>query len=180
MPASVTDFNRRPEPPAPAFVTRVLRPVPRSLWRRVATILILLLGIQLLVLERDRLAERAWARPWLERACALLGCELAPWYAPQDFAVLSRDVRPYPNTGNVLQVSLSFRNDAPFAQAWPLLEVRFLDINGRVTGVRRFAAIEYLGAEPARRRIASGQTVNAELALFDPGQNSLSYEFRFF
>lgn len=179
MPSSAPDPVRHPEPAAPEFVTRVLRRTPQSLWRWLAAVLIVLLCVQLLVVERDRLAERAWARPWLERACALFGCELAPWYAPQDFAVLSHDVRPYPDTGNGLRMSLSFRNDAPFAQDWPILEVRFLDINGRITGVRRFVAREYLGAEPARRRIASGQTVNAELALLDPGQNSLSYEFQF-
>ena len=39
----------------------------------------LLLVLQVLLADRARLAADARTRPFMERACALLGCTLPPW-----------------------------------------------------------------------------------------------------
>ena len=145
----------------------------------VAFALLLLLCLQILVADRDRLAADPDWRPRIETLCATLRCSLPPWREPQAFRVTSREVRPHPTVPGVLLVSASFRNDAAFAQAWPQLELSLTDIDGQSLGLRRFAPSEYLGSAPATQRIAPGQSANLTLEIVDPGKRALAFGIAF-
>lgn len=100
--------------------------------------LALVLLLQIGVADRERLAADPVWRPRIERLCSLLGCELPPWREPSAFHLSSREVRPHPTVAGALLISITFRNDARFAQPWPLLELSLANLEGQPLGLRRF------------------------------------------
>lgn len=167
---------------APRFaVTRApvdARPVAWGWWLAAFGLLALLL-LQLVLADRARLAsDPAW-RPRLEAACGVLGCSLPPWREPDAFRVTNREVRPHPTAPGALLVTTSFRNDARWPQAWPLVEVALHDLDGQALGLRRFSPVEYLGNTPASPLIAPGQSASATLEILDPGKRAVAFTFDF-
>lgn len=168
---------------APRFATATGQPAPRrSLpwgWWLLLLALVVALVLQLMLADRARLAtDPAW-RPRLESLCGVLGCELPAWHEPAAFRVTSREVRRHPEDTRALLVSTSFRNDARWAQPWPVLEVALHDIDGQALGLRRFQPVEYLGSPPATELIAPGQSAMATLEILDPGQRAVAFTFDF-
>ena len=169
-------------PAAPVFVRpKPSEPVPRSLWlaRLCVPALALLLCLQFLVADRARLAaDRDW-RPRIVALCNVLGCDVPPWSEPAALHLTSRDLRPHPRLPGVLVVSASFRNDAPFAQPWPQLQLSLQNIDGESLGLRRFAPREYLGSTPATGMIGAGQSASIRVEILDPGRRAVAFGFEF-
>lgn len=154
---------------------------PSRRWPRGLLLLALLLSLCVFSVlgERERLATDADWRPMLTRLCSAIGCSLPPWREPQRFSVVAREVRPHPERQGALQLVLSFRNDARWAQAWPQLELGFADVDGNLQALRVFSPSEYLGGDPAFAEIASGQSVHVALDLVDPGKAALAFHIEF-
>ena len=169
-------------PRPPHFATSGTPPPARSFswgWLAAVVLLTALLLLQLVLADRHRLGGDADWRPRLEAVCALLRCSLPPWHEPGAFRVTNREVRPHPTAPGVLLVTTSFRNDARWPQAWPLMEVALHDLDGQALGLRRFAPTEYLGNPPASARIAPGQSASATLEILDPGKRAVAFTFDF-
>jgi hypothetical protein len=115
----------------------------------------------------------------MERLCAMLRCDLPPWREPAALRVTSRDVRPHPSVPGALLITASFSNQAPFAQAWPQLELTLTDLDGQSLGLRRFSPAEYLGSDPRSTRIAPGQSALVTLEIADPGMRALAFGIEF-
>ncbi len=77
-----------------------------------------------------------------------------------------------------LLASTTLVNKATSPQPYPLLTLRFSDINGAPLAQRRFLPREYL---PAGTDFKAGMTpdtpVLVELALVDPGKQAVNFEF---
>ena len=131
------------------------------------------------IADRERLARNADWRPTLQTICGVLGCILSPWQQTSAFEVTARDVRPHPSAKGALLITIAFRNNAAFAQTWPLLELTMSDLNGREIGMRRFHPREYLGSAPKAQSIAPGESANATLEVVDPGRDAVAYNFEF-
>lgn len=177
-------FGPRPRPagaPAPRFARERIR-IPRPpQWRWWLTSLGLLIVLIVIypIADRARLArDPAW-RPALLSVCNAIGCKLPPWKQPSAFTFLARDVGPHPSVKDALLVTVSFRNDAAFAQEWPLVELTMSDINGREIAFRRFRPQEYLGNAPKSSLIAPGVSANATLEVVNPGRDAVSFTFDF-
>jgi len=169
-------------PGAPVFVRPKTRaPIPRSQWLAWAAVplLALLLCLQFLVADRARLAaDRDW-RPRILALCGVLGCSVPPWREPAALRITSRDLRPHPQVPGVLVVSATFRNDAPFAQPWPQLQLSLQNIDRESLGLRRFAPREYLGAAPATAMLGPGQSASIRVEILDPGKRAVAFGFEF-
>ncbi|MOA50305.1 hypothetical protein D3C78_1733040 [compost metagenome] len=71
-------------------------------------------------------------------------------------------------------------NRAPFAQPFPLLELRFEDINGQSLASRRFKPGEYLAGELAGQTDMPPQTpIHIALEILDPGTQAVNYSLSF-
>ena len=142
--------------------------------------LLLSLLAQIGYAKREPLLDDARVRPWLDQACATLGCRLPLRHAAGKLALLSRDIRPHPSVANALIISASLRNDAAFAQAFPNVEIVLSDLDENRIAMRRFRPQEYLGDT---RTIASGMAPGSTTALVfevaDPGKNAVAFEFKF-
>ena len=162
----------KPKPPAPSRSPR------RWLWLLVPLLLATLL-LQIVLADRARLATDPLWRPRVLALCELLRCTVAPWHEPAALVLTSREVRPHPTAAGVLQVTATFRNDARFAQPWPLLQLSLVNVDGEALGLRRFGPSEYLGQEPTSALIAPGQSATLSLAIVDPGKRAVEFSFQF-
>lgn len=139
----------------------------------------LLLMLQIVLADWSKFAASPTWRPWLAQVCASLGCTLPPWHEPGAFVVLSREIQPHPSNAQALLVTASFRNDAPWRQDWPLLELALTDLDGSRIGLRRFYPPEYLGGTPSSDGLAPGQSATVALEILDPGNRAVAFEFDF-
>jgi hypothetical protein len=174
-------FGRPRHAHAPRFArTRIhiARPPQWHWWLAGFALLVLLLATYPIA-DRQRLARDAGWRPALQSLCNTVGCTLPSWSDTTAFEVTARDVRPHPSAKGALLITVSFRNNAQFAQDWPMLELSMSDLNGREIGMRRFRVQEYLGSAPKTPQIAAGQSANATLEVVDPGRDAVAYNFEF-
>jgi len=169
---------------APSFLhgPRMRRPVLHAApWQWIALAgLGLLLALQILIADRQRLgADPRW-RPWVAGVCQVLRCSVPAWREPAAFTMLSREVRPLPGHAGTLQVQATFRNDARWAQAWPLLQLSLADADGRTIGSRVLRPQEYLGrARPDSATLAPGQSAQIAFQVREPAAETAAFSFDF-
>lgn len=154
------------------------RGIPR--WQGVSVaVLLLALGVQILIADRARLASDAGWRPIVVNVCNLAGCDVPPWREPQAFVMLDRDVRPLPGAPGVLQARATFRNDARWAQPWPVLLLTLKDADGRSLGARAIAPADYLRGGTANRELAPGQSAQVAVRIREPSASVVAFSFDF-
>lgn len=152
-----------------------------SLFLTLGIILSIIAGLlQYAYYNRQELVKITELRPWLQKGCELAGCELAPPKDVKSIILSSKNIFTHPNTDNALMVSVTIINQANFAQAFPVLELRFENVRGQTIAARRFRAEEYLGIN--NHQIAKMQPdtpISFNLEIEDPGSDMVSYEFDF-
>ncbi|TWI10330.1 uncharacterized protein DUF3426 [Lysobacter ruishenii] len=150
-------------------------------WPGMAIIALLLatLVLQTLLAQRDELAAQPRWRPTLERVCGVLGCSLPAWRDPAAFTMVTRSVRPSPARPGVLEITATFRNDAPRDQAWPVLLLSLSDIHGQIVGARAFRPDEYRDQHTTGDTLAPGQTATVLLDVVEPAPDTVAFSFDF-
>ncbi len=91
----------------------------------------------------------------------------------------SRDFRAHPSAPGALLVTATFRNEAAFAQPWPLLRVTLTDLRGAQVGSRQFTVEQYLGREPESTTLLAGQSAQLVLELVDPAEETVAFSLDF-
>ncbi|MET1080646.1 MAG: DUF3426 domain-containing protein [Pseudomonas sp.] len=128
----------------------------------------------------DELARQDQYRPWFEQLCPSLGCSLP---SKVDISLIKSSnlvVRSHPEFTGALVVDAILYNRAPFAQPFPLLEMRFADINSQLLASRRFKPSEYLAGELAGQLEMPPQTpIHISLDILDPGIKAVNYSLSF-
>jgi predicted Zn finger-like uncharacterized protein len=126
------------------------------------------------------LARQDQYRPWFEQLCPLIGCALPSKVEITQIKSSNLVVRSHPEFSGALVVDAILYNRAPFAQPFPLLEMRFADINGRLLASRRFKPSEYLAGELAGQAEMPPQTpIHVSLDILDPGTQAVNYSLSF-
>jgi hypothetical protein len=90
-------------------------------------------------------------------------------------------VRSHPEVDGALIVNAIIVNEAPFAQPFPELELRFTSLEGNLVASGRFQPHQYLAGElEGAEKIQSLTPVHIELEFEDPGSEAVNYlmEFR--
>jgi hypothetical protein len=171
-----------PRADLPTFAARRIAVPLRRLdgaWWVGSVALAALLGAQIVLSERATLSRDPGWRPWLQLACARLGCDLPAWRDVATLRLTARDVRPHASVADAMTISASFRNDAPFPQGWPVLQITMSNLDGKPIALRRFTVDEYLGAAPREDTLAPGQSASATLEVQDPGKEAVAFAFEF-
>jgi predicted Zn finger-like uncharacterized protein len=166
--------------PAFAAAKRRARAPRNAPWLIGSVLLLATLAGQIAWAERARWIDDGRARAWLEPICAHLGCRLPLRRDAATLALLSRDIRPHPSVPGALIISATLRNDAPFAQPFPTVQITLSDLDEKRVAMRRFRPSEYLADA---RAIGAGLAPGASTALVfevaDPGRNAVAFEFEF-
>ncbi|MGF6710551.1 putative Zn finger-like uncharacterized protein [Luteibacter sp. W1I16] len=164
----------------PRFAKRQRRSWHTAAWAAVCTVLILGLGIQLAWAKREALIADPAIGPMLETGCAMLGCRLPLVSDPSRLRLLARDVEQHPSVTDGLLITASVRNDASFAQPYPVVTIVLTDANGQRLAMRRFQPEDYAGDAAARSRgLGSGVTTAMVFEVQDPGQKAVAFAFSF-
>jgi predicted Zn finger-like uncharacterized protein len=129
---------------------------PRSRWHRplvraslmvACLVLLLALGAQVLIQERDRLvALHPDLRPLVEEICLLAGCEIRPLRQIESVAIDSSAFSKV--KGDLYRLSVTLKNNAPIDVAMPAVELALTDTLDHAL-IRRVLTPEDLGARSA-------------------------------
>ncbi|MHA6492385.1 DUF3426 domain-containing protein [Pseudomonas borbori] len=128
----------------------------------------------------EELARQDRYRPWFEQLCPTVGCTLPSKVDIAQVKSSNLVVRSHPEFSGALVVDAILYNRAQFAQPFPLLEIRFADINGKLLASRRFKPSEYLAGELAGQDEMPPQTpIHVSLDILDPGERAVNYSLSF-
>lgn len=152
----------------------------RLLWLLLIVLAAAALAGQYIWYHFDELARQDQYRPWFQELCPTLGCEVP---SKVDIARIKSSnlvVRSHPDFKGALVVDAIIYNRAPFSQPFPLLELRFADLNGQLIASRRFKPAEYLSGELAGKAEMPSQTpIHIALDILDPGPKAVNYSLSF-
>ncbi len=119
-------------------------------------------------------------RPYYQAACDMLGCRLPQLRSLADLRSRSMTVRSHPELDGQLRVDALIVNQAPFAQPFPVIELRFSAMDGTLLASNRFAPGDYLHGDLRRaREMASQAQVRIALEVPDPGPDAVNYQMLF-
>jgi predicted Zn finger-like uncharacterized protein len=169
------------EPPEPEAFAPVAAPIPapvplepflhetpavkRTVWPwllgGITTLLIL--GLQMAIHFRVELAILApAARPLLESICSLTGCEVGLPAKAELMLIETSDLIPDADHKGIMTLAATLRNQAPFTQEYPSLELTLTDIANQAVARRIFKPADYLSAKVS---VADGLAARGELAI---------------
>ena len=158
---------------------------PSSVGRRLVWILLVLLAAaglagQYIAYQFDDLARQDAYRPWFQQVCPALGCTVPSRVDIAHIKSSNLVVRSHPDFAGALVVDAIIYNRATFSQPFPLLELRFADLNGGLIASRRFKPAEYLSGELAGVSEMPSQTpIHISLDILDPGNKAVNYSLSF-
>lgn len=149
-----------------------------TVWSITNIALILVFLGQYIYFNRNDLSQYPELRPWLTGFCELVSCNTPLQRDVSHIDLANRVVQSDPNHANALLINATLVNDADFPQPFPLLEIRFSDLNNRLVAGRRFRPTEYL---PADTSVQAGmpphQPVHITLEVVDPGKDAVGFQF---
>ncbi|MHA6206069.1 zinc-ribbon and DUF3426 domain-containing protein [Dyella soli] len=164
----------------PRFARSKQREGRRWPWITACLVLLLALGGQLAWAKRDALVSDATVGPMLRQACDSLGCRLPLVQDTRQLSLLARDVQAHPSVPGALLITASLRNDASFAQPYPVVVITLSDANGKRLAMRRLRAGEYLGdIGTLQRGLPPGGSAALMLEVEDPAGKAVAFEFGF-
>jgi predicted Zn finger-like uncharacterized protein len=109
----------------------------RSRWRRpwvragltlLSLLLCLVLALQLLVNERDRIAAvEPDLKPWIEQVCSVMDCVVEPLRQIESVVIDSSSFNKI--RGDVYRLNFSLKNTAPIELALPAIELSLTDVH---------------------------------------------------
>jgi hypothetical protein len=123
------------------------------------------------------------ARPYLATACAKLGCEIRLPRRPKQMAIESSDLQAEGRGDNVIVLNAVLRNQAPFAQEFPSLELTLTDERDEAVARRVLAPADYLGAAGAdilARGIGPGADAVLRVYIDASGLRAIGYRMYLF
>ncbi|WP_166218231.1 DUF3426 domain-containing protein [Pseudomonas atagonensis] len=158
----------------------------RSPWgRRLLWLLLVLIAAgglagQYIAYHFEELARQDQYRPWFQQVCPQIGCTVP---SKVDIAKIKSSnlvVRSHPEFSGALVVDAIIYNRATFSQPFPLLELRFADLNGHLIASRRFKPGEYLNGDLEGMAEMPPQTpIHIALDILDPGPKAVNYSLSF-
>ena len=151
----------------------------RLLW----TLLVLLAGAalagQYIANHFDELARQDQYRPIFQQLCPQIGCTVPSKVDIDRIKSSNLVVRSHPEFAGALVVDAILYNRAPFSQPFPLLELRFADINGKMIASRRFKPGEYLSGDLSKAEMPPQTPIHIALDILDPGPKAVNYSLSF-
>lgn len=152
----------------------------RLMWGGLALLAALALLAQYVVFHFDELARQDAYRPWFVSLCPALGCSVPSRVDIRLIRSSNLVVRSHPTFAGALVVDAIIYNRAPFSQPFPLLELRFADLNNKLIASRRFKPSEYLSGDLTGQSEMPPQIpIHIALDILDPGKRAVNYSLSF-
>lgn len=152
----------------------------RLLWSLLVLLAAAGLAGQYVAYHFDELARQDQYRPWFQQLCPEIGCTVPSKVDIGKIKSSNLVVRSHPEFSGALVVDAIIYNRATFSQPFPLLELRFADLNGHLIASRRFKPGEYLNGDLEGMAEMPPQTpIHIALDILDPGPKAVNYSLSF-
>lgn len=163
------------------YSSQVTPPQSRSaIWMAASLGMMILLTAQYGWSERETLLDDDLVRPWLDRACNALNCQLPLRQALDQVVLVSRDIRPHTSVEGALIISATMQNRASFVQPFPQVEITLSNLNSERIAMRIFQPEDYLeNSKISDRGMAPGTLLPLVFEVVDPGDDAVAFEFNF-
>ena len=171
-PASTDGFAESVVEPAPWEEALSVRKTQRQWLIGVLFLLIALAG-QLAAVRSETIINSVTIRPWLERICKSVGCQLAAYRDIRAFKVLKRGLER--GTHDELVFYAVIVNNAPFAQSLPKLKLLLTSLGGDTVAQRTFHSGDY--SDQGDALLMVGEAFEVVLNLVPPSQPIEGYQF---
>jgi len=173
----------------PLSIDELLAPTPvkkRSFlatltWSLICITLLATATVQLAWFEREKVIQHPEGRRLLEKLCQYADCQVPQLRDLNLIQITQRLIATHPSNTDALLVQLTIKNQAPFSQPFPILELSLLTIDEHLIARRSFLPIEYLNLTKNDAPLMPPnipQTIKIEIE--DPGINVTGFEFKFF
>ncbi len=150
-------------------------------WLLACTALLAAAALQLAWFEREEVIKYPEGRMLLEKLCHYAQCQVPELRDPALIRITQRQITSHPERRNALLVELTIKNQAPFSQPYPILELSLSATDGALIARRSFSPAEYLDpATAANRLMPPGMPRQIRIEIEDPGANVTGFEFNFF
>ena len=170
--------------PAPEFLDEAPPPARHLAWALAALLAFAVLLAQGAYHFRTEIAVLVpETRPHLEAACAALNCELRLPRRPKLMAIESSDLQADGRRDNVIVLNAVLRNQAPFAQEYPSLELTLTDERDEAMARRVLAPADYLAGATAdfvARGIGPGADAVLHVYIDTSGLRAIGYRMYLF
>ena len=155
------------------------------LWSAGILLLTTTLLIEYVWFNRDQFDQVPELQALIEKFCQQVDCKDITMRDPAKIELVSRNVYSHPNKKNALMVNVTMKNNADFAQPYPVLQIEFSDIRGGTVAARRFLPAEYLPVEGQQADAEQSSMLQPDtsssitMEIQDPGKQAMTYEFNF-
>jgi len=169
--------------PVPEFLDETMPPRRRLTWALAALLALAALFAQAVYQFRTEIAVLLpETRPQLEAACAALKCELRLPRRPKLMAIESSDLQADGRRDSVIVLNAVLRNQAPFAQEYPSLELTLTDERDEAVARRVLAPADYLAGAAAEiaRGIGPGADTVLRVYIDTTGLRAVGYRMYLF
>ena len=168
---------------APTFLEAPPRPKRRLVWFLASVLGLVAFAAQALQYRSEITAQFPEARPYFVSVCTVLGCEIGLPRRPKLISIDSSSLEKDSRRENVVLLTSTVRNHAPFPQPFPAIELTLTDERSEVVARRVLLAAQYLSGV-AQDRIARGIEAGGDVAIrvyLDlSGLSAVGYEMKIF
>jgi predicted Zn finger-like uncharacterized protein len=124
----------------------------------------------------------AWDDTWgslVQGMCAVFPCDLKPRRDVAAIELIQRDIGPSESDPDITEFSLVIRNNAAFAQPYPVVKIRFTDTRGEVVAEELHPPASYLAKDMVNTQMPSGQKVHIIIRAQESYAGAFGFEFSF-
>ncbi|MFD1259713.1 DUF3426 domain-containing protein [Entomomonas asaccharolytica] len=151
------------------------------LWTILTLLAVLVLLGQYLRYAAPEMSKIEANRAWAEQVCSYLWCDIPDLVDVQKIITSQLLVRSNPQHDGVLNVDAIIRNDLTVFQPFPVIELRFTDLNGQIVASRRFSPDEYLSHETLKKNKMPPQTpIYISFEIIDPGEEAVGHSLYYY
>ena len=138
------------------------------------------LGAQILYFQFDAWSKDQQFRPIYQTICNVTGCKLPVMKDVSQIVSRRSITRAHPDNPGVRVVDVLMVNNASFSQPFPLIELTFNNLNGKMVAGRRFKPEDYLSGDMSPGDLMAPRTpIHVSLQLQDPGPDAQSFRVVF-
>ncbi len=171
---SYSDFILEPEQPKKRYKSTVV-------WGGLSFLAVLFLVAQYIRFIAPEMALHEESRAWAIRSCSLLMCDVPPLVDVSKIKTNQLVVSESHRLENVLNVDAIIENNLNIAQPYPIVELRFTDLNGQPIASRRFLPNEYMGNDVLQQNLMQPNAPTyISFEIVDPGETAVGYSLYYY
>ncbi|RKZ92045.1 MAG: hypothetical protein DRQ43_09455 [Gammaproteobacteria bacterium] len=130
---------------------------------------------QIVYFEGYNLSQNADVRPWLEKTCGYIDCQLPRYKNLDELTILHGSFEPIANKNYVFKAA--FTNQSAFEQTLPSIKLTLLDFTGQAFAKRIFHPQDY--SNQAHKLIEPEMSEEIIMEIATPSKKTGGYRFEF-